>query len=343
VIIFGSAHVIFKKLGYSYDTLPRAPYHPVASENYGVDLPKNMDSGYIKTNSCGFRENGEISKKKTEDYRIVVLGDSVGFGLGLKNGETIPDMIEEAFQTKGINAEAINMCVPSWGTEQYLRRWEMEGVHYNPDKVLVVLCYNDPMDDFFLKKAGESGFSELDVGIMRTRSAISKKNSFLFRLIFEHFSPGVFITIKHYKSLVNEQAEEIWSVVSTEKYEEVLKGFISTLKRITESIGTDKILYLVQAHENHVEKFLGVPHNNYPHYYPVQETLFREKTIEYFDTNNIDYIDGLESVIRWMRLYPNTSLRELYGWFNNRPDGIHYSREGSKALAGSVIEKIAIR
>lgn len=334
-------HIVFWAMGYRPDMLPKAPFEYVASENYGWELLPGMDNGIIRTNSKGFRENKEISETKSEDFRLVVLGDSVGFGLGLREGETIADMLEKELANKGLNAEAINMCVPAWGTRQYLKRWEIEGKNYDADRVLVVLCFNDPVDDYFMTECVEKGVSELNAGIMRTRTAIARYNNKLYRWMEENYAPFIFFRIRVLQKFHTKKEEEIWEIVSSRRYDIIMSLFMQTLQEITDTIGRDKIVYLVQSHENHVENTLGIPANQYPFYYPEQETLFRDQTLQYFHDNKIAHVDGLDAVILAMRNNPKIILRSCYGWFNGKPDGIHYSATGSDILAKAVCDIIS--
>jgi lysophospholipase L1-like esterase len=312
------------------------------SDKYGWELQNNWSTAFIRINSQGFREDGDIPQKKMEDIRIVVIGDSVGFGLGLRNGETIPDALENEYRKAGIHAEAVNMCVPGWGTIQYLRRWECEGIQYNPDKVLIVLCTNDPYDDYELRKNREDGISDLDIAITRTRSPIREQNNGFYRWFFEKHALGMYLSQQHRKKafLAIEKQQSFKEDIPVRTYRTALDDFIRTLEKITNSVGKDSITYLIQAHENHVEKALGFSPNNFLLYNPEHEELFRYRTLQYFNENEIQYIDGLDALISFMKVHRGTHLRSLYGlYYPGMPDGIHYSREGSMALAEMIYQK----
>lgn len=69
--------------------------------------------------------------------RILILGDSLAFGLGVNDDETFPAVLEETFRENGEAAEVINLGVNGYGTVQEFLLLDREGMKYRPDIVVV--------------------------------------------------------------------------------------------------------------------------------------------------------------------------------------------------------------
>lgn len=98
----------------------------------GQDIP-------IRTNSIGLRYS-ELGKKRTGEFRVLMLGDSITFSDYTIADETIPDTIERIL---GGDTRVINAGVPGNGTaDQYYHYLELEGM-VKPDVVLVGMFLDD--------------------------------------------------------------------------------------------------------------------------------------------------------------------------------------------------------
>lgn len=99
----------------------------------------------VSINSRGLRDR-EIALQPAEDeFRILMLGDSVVFGLGVDDDDTIPRRLEQQLnRPDGTSVyRVINMGVPSYNTVQELEQLETVGFLYSPDMVLLVFSIND--------------------------------------------------------------------------------------------------------------------------------------------------------------------------------------------------------
>jgi len=93
----------------------------------------------MRTNSQGFRDREHHRAKKPGVPRVVILGDSFAFGLGVSDGETFSDHLTKLAP----ELEVINLGVAGWNLSQERRLLEMEGLNYSPDLVLVSFVQND--------------------------------------------------------------------------------------------------------------------------------------------------------------------------------------------------------
>jgi len=74
--------------------------------------------------------------------RVLVLGDSVAFGMDVADGESWPERLARP------GLEVVNLAVPGFGTDQELLRLEREGLAYRPDVIVVGFCLaNDLVDN----------------------------------------------------------------------------------------------------------------------------------------------------------------------------------------------------
>jgi lysophospholipase L1-like esterase len=97
----------------------------------------------IATNELGLRER-PLQPHVPGEKRILVLGDSVAFGWGVKVEDAFPSRLEAGFRQSGAAAvEAVNSGVPGYNTTQELRFLQTYGDRLQPDLVLLLYVDND--------------------------------------------------------------------------------------------------------------------------------------------------------------------------------------------------------
>lgn len=102
----------------------------------------------LTINSMGLRDREYSYEKPAGTRRILMLGDSMTWGLGVGDDEIFTEVLERKYATEGKPVEVINTAVSGWGTDQALLFLQTEGFKYQPD--LVVLNFylvNDPTDN----------------------------------------------------------------------------------------------------------------------------------------------------------------------------------------------------
>ena len=98
----------------------------------------------LTTNSIGLR-SPEVSPEK-DCYRILVLGDSCTFGLGVDNKDTYPACLERLLNAghgQERRFEVINAGVAGYTAWQCARYLEVRGLKLDPDLVITCLGNND--------------------------------------------------------------------------------------------------------------------------------------------------------------------------------------------------------
>ena len=123
--------------------------------------------GNVRTDSLGLRVRPGPAPD-ADAFRIVVLGDSVAFGLGLAAEEVLAARLEaELAAARGPDARAIacrTVAVPSWNYRNALRFLLDHLAELEPDLVLYLPVANDLDDSYGTNEAGQRREAE-DPGV----------------------------------------------------------------------------------------------------------------------------------------------------------------------------------
>ncbi len=92
----------------------------------------------VKFNSHGLRDK-EYSLARTEKGRILVLGDSFGWGFGVEHN----DIFSEVIERRNPQWEIINASVSGYGTAQQYLYLSSKGILYKPDVIIILFYKND--------------------------------------------------------------------------------------------------------------------------------------------------------------------------------------------------------
>ncbi len=104
-----------------------------------------------QSNADGFRDHAYERPKPEGVFRIVVLGDSVTFGVGVPLERTWTKKLEERLNTLaeregGPRVEVLSLGVGGYNPYNQAALLEDVGLTYEPDLVLVQFCINDLND-----------------------------------------------------------------------------------------------------------------------------------------------------------------------------------------------------
>lgn len=106
--------------------------------NYGLPL----DLEYrLTTTAAGFR--GPESAEAPGALRVLVLGDSFAFGMGVGDEETFPHQLGLALAARGIRTRIWNAAIPGYTIIDQLEQWEQKLARLEPDVVLVCHTASD--------------------------------------------------------------------------------------------------------------------------------------------------------------------------------------------------------
>lgn len=118
---------------------------------HSVDKGRSLDYE-IYINSLGLREREFDVRKREGTRRVVFVGDSFGFGVGVEDGQRCSEFVSRAL---GEGQEVINASVCGWGTDQEFIYYERFVRHLDPDVVVLVFCMsndvlNNMLDHLYL-------------------------------------------------------------------------------------------------------------------------------------------------------------------------------------------------
>jgi len=123
-------------------------------------IPKSSGIGKLgelyEVNSAGFRDVEHSLKKKQGVSRIMVIGDSFTFGMGVNLEDTYPKQLERFLNRANVTCEVINCGVIGYNMWQHYEMLERKVLPNNPDLVILgvfeddigvsVRPYKDPED-----------------------------------------------------------------------------------------------------------------------------------------------------------------------------------------------------
>lgn len=104
-----------------------------------------------KINKLGFRGKSLSVKKPDGTCRILALGDSVSFGIGVSDKNRYTEQLEDLLNSElapstGLRYEVMNMSVGGWNTYNELSWLRSRGMDFQPDLVIWQFHMND-VDD----------------------------------------------------------------------------------------------------------------------------------------------------------------------------------------------------
>ncbi|MGE5344361.1 MAG: SGNH/GDSL hydrolase family protein [Acidithiobacillales bacterium] len=140
VVLFGGPHGVRLRP----NTIGMIRHHSVS----GLDV-------VIRVNSIGLRYD-ELGPKSPDEFRVLVLGDSITFGDFLPEEETWSRRMEELTRGRAKTIRFINAGLPGAGTlEEFWLFQEIKDV-VKPDLVLVGMYLNDAQNasQFYVKSLG---------------------------------------------------------------------------------------------------------------------------------------------------------------------------------------------
>jgi hypothetical protein len=99
-------------------------------------------------NALGYRDLERVQPKPVGARRLVCLGDSFTWGVGVLFDDAWPQRVERALtRTRGERWEAVNLAEPGMNAVEQVSRLDSEGFGYGPDVVVLGWVLNDSEDD----------------------------------------------------------------------------------------------------------------------------------------------------------------------------------------------------
>lgn len=183
-----------------------------------------------RTNSAGFRGTRELEARQSGAVRILALGDSTTFGLGVDEDETYSSHLERMLRAK-LNrpVEVLNLGVPGYATAQERLLFQRYHRELKPDLVIVGFFArnsfeapggNDIVENFYFDKWRHTGHSENrleDLSLPRRIRFWLMMNSNFYRLGEPWFAMQLKYLLKKFNlESPNRNLERAWEVTETE-------------------------------------------------------------------------------------------------------------------------------
>lgn len=112
------------------------------------ELRPGARDGAHRINAAGFRDRAFAPTPAPDHFRIVALGDSVTYGLGVRREDAYPKRLERLLDrcagADGLRFETLNLGVPGYNVTQVVERLRGLGLREHPDLVLYGYVLNDP-------------------------------------------------------------------------------------------------------------------------------------------------------------------------------------------------------
>jgi lysophospholipase L1-like esterase len=127
---------VMSSQAYKYSDNPKIGWEP-------LPLAERRTSR-VGINDLGYRDVNHPVSKPPGVLRIIVIGDSIAQGTGIKHEKAIfPRLLEMNLRLKGVPAEVQNFGVPGYNTQQEVETLLTKGLAYSPDIVILSYCLND--------------------------------------------------------------------------------------------------------------------------------------------------------------------------------------------------------
>lgn len=133
----------------TFEPVPGDNYRIIADPELKYDLVPGSDYLGTPINEGGMRDRPRETAKPPGHFRIACVGDSVTFGLYVRQEETFPARLEAMLneaKADDTTYEVLNFGVTGYGIGQYAASVRKRALSYSPDLILLGYCLNDPSE-----------------------------------------------------------------------------------------------------------------------------------------------------------------------------------------------------
>ena len=191
VVILLAIEVALRLAGYVPYYLDRQAFMPSANENAIYTLRPNHRGLYagvpIQVNSLGFR-GAELPSAADAALRVVILGDSIAFGQGVNEHETLSEQLRSRLQENIAGRVLVaNLGVPGYDTCQEHIRLSEQGLSFSPHLVYLLYFENDVDPTPFRVKNGIVYSPDVREGWFGDFMAGARIHSALYNLVWSRY------------------------------------------------------------------------------------------------------------------------------------------------------------
>jgi len=267
---------------------------------------KGSEEVKISINSKGLRDYEHSYEGLPDRFRILVLGDSITFGSGIRFEEMYSTLLEKKLNENNYDVEIIKAGVTGYEFSQMYDYYSLEGKKYSPDMVIYGAFLNDIFEPNITKR------KELNdlYGYPDT-----PRENLLVRIIKKTCQSCIML----YSIILNYNERYFELLYSTWEDEEALSNYfqkIRSLEELLEKNNTELIL-VVFPYTFQFENGLG------------QEKGPQEKIKEFGRNEDIPVIDLLD--------YLDTpNYKEIYLQY----DRVHPNEKGNEIVAEAIYREL---
>jgi lysophospholipase L1-like esterase len=147
VVLLVTAELVARLLAPDYIAQARGPH--VFSATYGWASRRQaslmLAGERVTLNERGYRGRS-LGLPRTSRLRVVVLGDSIAFGLGVSDDETFSSRLD----ARENSIEVANLAVQGYGPDQELLVLERDALRLRPDVVVLAFCMANDLAESLL-------------------------------------------------------------------------------------------------------------------------------------------------------------------------------------------------
>ena len=283
---------------------------------------KTVTNGKITyaTNSMGIR-SGAVDPSRGH---ILIVGDSVAFGLGVNNDETISHYLDSDKKINRLKYQALNISVPGFGIGQYYLNLKRNIDLLNPKLILLVINTENDLQD-----------TRQEMNFGRSKPILTSQNDRLVNLnpnISRFSCNNLYTRLRFAKFLIGNCQPNITEpnkvkisagmIINAIRKLGIQKG-APTLTVLSPALGAVKFTTCSKKNPKdtcleHDDAF----YNAYGYFKKIMES------------NKIPYIDFLTHLLEYSKEQPISSL---YG----KGDIHHFSPKGNYILAQTIAKRLA--
>lgn len=267
----------------------------------------------VSSNSIGFR-SPEIDGSKEH---ILVVGDSVAWGYGVSDDETVCSYLQNLIGSDHRNFQVLNLGVSGYGVDQYWLYLQKNINKTNPRVIIVIFCDNND-----LYETGRNSAWEKSKPLFTVKHNVLKN---INKHIFKYSRTNLFSSSRLFRFLIK-------IIAPSERLQRIILGQKNLNPDLMESVCAALIGQINDlATQRNASLFFVISPDK--HYFtdgkslPFSYLYFKNL----FDKNGYDYIDYFERITHY-----KTDADKLY----LPGDDCHYSPYGNEYLAKVIYEKL---
>lgn len=216
---------------------------PVPYQHGERSVPGNFCYTYTN-NSQGFRGSKEFKLKNT-NRRVLFLGDSFTYGLGVNDDQTFCFHVEKSLADLGV--EIINTGNPGKGMDYELKLFSIVGRKYHPD--IVALCFipdtfnRNSRGEYYSYQDGRLVPKSFDESITKRKMALANIPGYNFAITHSHLANLLKQTAINY--IYHNRSNEIEKEGPSEEDVEITRRLYAQLIKECENIGSTLIFFYI--------------------------------------------------------------------------------------------------